>query len=139
MATALCNDFSAKIEERVSETAVNFETEEEDDDKSEEEEVKTKKKEDVKSAMSGETDASTADYNNVLAFLQSVKVKAPMVVAVPLQLHTYKRTLAWFGKWDTHHISPLSTPITASPRYRSGLTGVLSNVTTRLHNSEAIC
>ena len=85
-----------------------------------------------------ETDAITSNFNDVLSFLPDVAVKAPILVVVPLLLLMDKHAQEWLWHWSTHHISPLSTSVTATPQDHSGLTGVLSNVAMRLQNADAL-
>ena len=44
----------------------------------------------------------------------------------------------WFCRGYFHHISPLSSPLTAAPQYHLVLTVVLSDVATRIQNAEAL-
>ena len=88
--------------------------------------------------VSQETDAIAANCNDVLYFLQAVAVKAPRLTAVPLYCRTYKHTQELFRRWSSHHLTPLSASLVATPQKHSGLTGVLSNVATLLRNAEAL-
>ena len=46
-----------------------------------------------------ETLTTIADnFDDVLAFLQDVAVKSPLIIADPLSLHTDKRTRVWFRR-----------------------------------------
>ena len=74
--------------------------------------------------------------NKVLEFLQDVAVKSPLVIADPLSLCVDKHVRVWFCRW--YKIS-LSVSAKNSPQDHTGLTGVLSNVATRLQNAEALC
>ena len=134
-ATALLETFATKIAEKVSEAASELDRKDENDNDSEEEEGKTTRKEDRKSTASREIDTTVSDYAGVLAFLQENAIKATRVVGAPLQLCADKRARDWLHKWVTNYITPLSTPITAAPQDHSGITGVLSDATMRLHNT----
>ena len=84
----------------------------------------------VKTAAA-ETLATTADdCDNFLAFLQASAVKYPRVLAAPLYLRADKRARAWFQQWTNVNIPKPPTP---APQDQLGLTGVLTNVATRLH------
>ena len=80
--------------------------------------------------------ATIADVrNNVLDFLQAVAVKSPRILAAPLSLHADKRVRVWFQLWtDVNFPKP---PAPAS-KYHLGLTGVLTDVATRLYTAEAL-
>ena len=72
------------------------------------------------------------DCNDILAFLQAATVKSPRIIAAPLSLCTYKPSPVWFHQWLGNNL-PLTTN---APHYCTVLTGVLSDVTTRLQHAE---
>ena len=77
-----------------------------------------------------------ANYcNDVLALLQAVAVKSPRVITAPLSLRADKRACIWFQRWTDVN---LPTPPKPAPQDHLGLTGVLTNVATRLHTAEAL-
>ena len=78
----------------------------------------------------------TDNCDNVLALLQAVAVKSPRLTAAPLSLRAYKRAHVWFGCWTDIN---LPTPPNLAPQDHMGLTGVLTNVATRLHAVGALC
>ena len=83
-----------------------------------------------------ETLTTNADNcDNVSAFLQAVAVKYPRVIAAPLSLRTDKRAHVWFQRWTDVN---LPTPPKPDPQDHLGITGVLTNVVTRLHTAEAL-
>ena len=76
-----------------------------------------------------ETLATISDsFDDVLALLQAVAVKSPRVLAVPLSLRADKRARVWFQQWTDAN---LPKPPTLAPQDHLGLTGVLTDVTTR--------
>ena len=77
----------------------------------------------------------TDDCDDVLAFTQAVAIKSPRVIAAPLSLHADKRARVWFQRWTYVN---LPTPPKPAPQDNLGLTGVLTDVATRLHTSEAL-
>ena len=80
--------------------------------------------------------ATIADNcENVLAFLQAVTVKSPRVTTAPLSLHATKRVCVWFHQWKETN---LPIPPKLSPQDHMGLTGVLTDVDTRLQTVEAL-
>ena len=86
--------------------ADSLDIEDEYNDESVEDEVKTMKS-DGKYAVSGEMDTIADGCNNIMAFLQAVAVKAPIVATVPLSLHIDKR-----GGWVPQVVhSPSRPPI----------------------------
>ena len=78
------------------------------------------------------TDRIATDYKNILVFLQAVALKAPIVQAAELSLQTDKRAKIWFHQWANSNLKYQAPPNKAEPYYHSGLTGVLSEVATRL-------
>ena len=77
-----------------------------------------------------------ADYcDDVLAFLQAVAVKYTRFIAAPLSLHADRRAPIWFQRWSDIN---LPTPPNPVPQDHMGLTGVLTDVATRLHTVEAL-
>ena len=110
-----------------------------DDDKSkgsiEAKERKTTKKGKAKQATTEMLVTITDDCEDVLAFLQAVRVKSPRVTAASLSLCAEKRTRVWFRRWtDTN----LPTPTYPDPQDHMGLTGILTIVSTMLHTTEAL-
>ena len=80
--------------------------------------------------------ATIADYcDDVLAFLQAVAVKSTRVLAAPLSLCADKHAHVWFQQWTDAN---LPKPPTLAPQDHLGLTGVLTDVTTRFHTAEAL-
>ena len=80
--------------------------------------------------------ATIADNcDDVLAFLQAVAIKYHQVIAAPFSLRVDKRTQVWFQRWTDVN---LPKPPKPAPQYHLGLTGILTNVTTRLHTAEAL-
>ena len=76
------------------------------------------------------------DCDNVLAFLQAVSVKSPRVLAAPLSLCADNCARVWLQRWADVN---LPKPPTPAPQDHLGLTGVLTDVATRLHTAEALC
>ena len=101
----------------------------------------TIKAENAKSAKPGKakkaavkTLTTTIDNcNNVLAFLQYVDSKSPRVIADPLSLRADKRARVCFQCWTDVN---LPTPPKPATQDHLGLTGVLTNVATRLLTAE---
>ena len=84
-----------------------------------------------------ETLATTVDNcDNVLVFIQAFTVKSPRVIASPLSLRVEKCARIWFRWWSNKNL-PMSEK--TAPQDHMGITGVLSDVATRLQNSEALC
>ena len=77
----------------------------------------------------------TDNCDGVLAFLQAVAVKSPRVLAATLSLRTDKRARVWFQRWTDVN---LPKPPMLPPQDHLGLTGVLTDVATRLHTDEAL-
>ena len=75
------------------------------------------------------------DCDNVLAFLQAIAVKSPRVIVAPLSLLADKHARIWSQQWTDVN---LPKPPTLSPQDHLGLTGVRTNVATRLHTAEAL-
>ena len=69
-----------------------------------------------------------------MAFLQAVAVKSPRVLAAPLSLRADKRARLV----PTMDIRNLPKPPMPTPQDHLGLTGVLTNVATRLHSAKAL-
>ena len=87
----------------------------------------------------GKKDQATANtlstITYILAFLQAVESKSLRVTSAPLSLHADKRAHVCFRRWyDT--ILPM--PSKTASQNHTDLTGVLSDVATRLHSSEAL-
>ena len=102
----------------------------------EEAEEDTKKKTEKKRKATVETLATIADNcNNILAFLQSVAVKSPRVIATPLSLRTNKQARVWFCWWYNINL-PASSQ--TSPQDHTGIMVFLSDVATRLKSVEAL-
>ena len=80
-------------------------------------------------------DTIVDDCNNVLAILQEVAVNSLQVIDATLSLFTEKRACVWFRRW-----SNINLPVSANtvPQDHAGFTVVLSDVTTRLQNAEAL-
>ena len=80
--------------------------------------------------------ATIADnFDNVLAFLQAVAIKSPQVTAAPLSIHAEKRARVCLCCWiDTN----LTTLPNLYPQDHMDLTGVFTNVSTRLQIAEAL-
>ena len=78
-----------------------------------------------------------ANCNNVLAFLLTVALKALQVMAEPLLLKPDKRAHDWFHKWADLHLTQHPTYHKHVLQYCAGLTGVLSEVTMYLQNTES--
>ena len=74
------------------------------------------------------------DCDNVLGFLQAVAVKSPQVTASPLSLFecTSVRASGSINWTDTN----LTTPPKPAPKDHMGLTGVLTDVATKLKTAE---
>ena len=83
-------------------------------------------------------DKIAANCDDILEFLQVVMVKALWVVAVPILLRMNKCVWVWFRLWSAHQLVSLYTPLATAPQDHTGLTGFLSNITTRLQNEESI-
>ena len=77
----------------------------------------------------------TEDCDEVLAFLQAVSVKYPRVIADPLSLRADKRLRVWFRLWTEVNLPTSTNP---APQDHMGLTGVLDDLSTRLHTAEAL-
>ena len=75
------------------------------------------------------------DCDDFLAFLQAVAVKYPRFIAAPLSLCADKRTHVWFQRLADVN---LSTPPKPDSQEHMGLTGVLTDVETRLHTAEVL-
>ena len=71
-----------------------------------------------------------------MAFLQAVAVKSQRFISSPLYLGTDKRAHVWFRRWTDNNLPTTPNP---APQYHMGLTGVLTDVATRLHTAEALC
>ena len=66
----------------------------------------------------------------------SRSVKSARVLAAPLSVCVDKRTRVWFQQWIDVN---LSKPPTLAPQDHWGLTGVLTDMATRLHTAKAVC
>ena len=77
----------------------------------------------------------TDNFNDVLAFLQAISVKSPRVIAAPLYLRAEKGAHVCFQSWTYVN---LPNPPKPSPQDHLGLTGVLTDVATLLHMTEAL-
>ena len=105
--------------------------------------VITIKAEDEKTAKTGKSEQATAKTLNTiadncdefLAFFQAAAVKSPQVITAPLSLRADKRTRVWFRYWTDIN---LPMPLKPDTQDHMGLTGVLTNVATRLHHAEAL-
>ena len=75
------------------------------------------------------------DCNNIFSFLQAVVVKSPRFIMAPLFLRAENHTQIWLPCWTDVN---LPTPPKPATQYHMGLMGVLTNVVTRLHTSEAL-
>ena len=100
------------------------------------EDEKTTKKGNAKHATAKTLATIVDGCNNVLAFLQAVAVKSPQVIADPLSLRADKCARVWFLSWKDINLSTWPNP---APQDQLGLTGVLTDVETRLHTAEALC
>ena len=133
----LLNIFARSITEWAKE---GEDTSGEDDDNESEggmeaEEKNTTNKGKKKQATAETLTTIANDCDEVLAFLQAVAFKSPQVTAAPIYLRANKRARVWFRRWtDTN----LPTPPNLPPLDHMGLTGVLTNGTTRLHTVEAL-
>ena len=78
----------------------------------------------------------TDDCDNILAFLQAVAVKSPRVLAAPLSIRADKRARVWFQRRTDVN---LPKPPTPAPQEHLGLTGVLTDMVTRLHTAKLLC
>ena len=58
-----------------------------------------------------------------------------MSITAPLSLRADKRARVWFQRWTDVN---LPTPPNPAPQDHLGLTGVLTNVATRLHTEKAL-
>ena len=97
-------------------------------------------KEDENTTNMGKTKQATAEIlatiadncDDVFAFHQAVAVKSPQVTAAPISLRADKRARVWLYQWaDTN----VTTPPKLAPQYHMGLTGVLTNVATRIQTA----
>ena len=82
-------------------------------------------------------DCIAADCDYILAFLRGISLKAPQVQAAPLSLRADKREKIWFRQWVDSILKHKAPPNKAAPQDHSGLTGVLSEVATRLQNEKS--
>ena len=83
-----------------------------------------------------ETLATIADnFKDILAFLQAVSVNSHRFLAAPLSLRADKRARVWFQRWTDVN---LPKPPTPASQDHMGLTGILTDVATRLHTAKAI-
>ena len=78
---------------------------------------------------------TTVNCNDVFAFLQAVTVKSPRVTVAPLSLRAEKRARVWFRRCSKTN---LTMPPKMVPKDHTGLTGVLTDVATRLQSTEAL-
>ena len=93
----------------------------------------------TKYAMARNTTYGTAaNRNGTLAFLQVVELKAPQVQAALISLRADKHAAGSFRQWADRNLEHQAPPNKAAPQDQSGLTGVLSEVATRLQNIEAL-
>ena len=77
--------------------------------------------------------ATIADYcDNVLAFLRAVAVKSLQFTAAPLSLCVDKRVCIWFCRWSETN---LPTPSKLVPQEHMGITGLMTDVETRLQTA----
>ena len=80
--------------------------------------------------------ATIADnFDDVSAFLQDVAVKSPRFVAAQLSLRADNHARVWFCRWTDIN---LPTPPKPAPQDHMDITGVLTDVATRLHTAEAL-
>ena len=70
-----------------------------------------------------------------LDFNDLEEVKSPQVIAALLSLCADKRRCVWFCRWTDFNLPTLPK---LAPQDHMGLTGVLTDVATRLHTAEAI-
>ena len=82
-------------------------------------------------------DCIAADCDYILAFLRGISLKAPQVQTAPISLRAYKREKIWFGQLVDSNLKHQAPPNKAAPQDHSGLTGVLSEVATRLQNEKS--
>ena len=80
-------------------------------------------------------DTIVDNCDDVMAFLQVVAVKFPQVPAALFSLCAEKRARVWFQQWTDVN---LPNPPTPAPQDHLGLTGVLTDVVTRLHTDKAL-
>ena len=131
--------FYESINEQEEENAAE-ELESEEESQSEKDNYKSAKKISTKDATaSNARDRIAADFNNILAFLQAVALKAPRVQAAPLSLQAYKRATGWFRQWADINLKFQVPPNKAASQDHSVLTGVFSEVATYMQNKEALC
>ena len=129
----LLKAFAVNILEQVLEATIE-DLEKEDECNLDEDKTKaTKSKAMRKVAMvRNATDEIASDCYDILAFIQAVAVKAPIVVAILLLFRAYNCAWNWFLCCLVHIISPISPLLSTAPQYHSGITRVLSEVATRL-------
>ena len=99
------------------------------------EDEKTTKKSKTKQATAKTLTSIANNCDNVLAFFQAFIVKSPQVITDPLSLQADKCARVWFYHWTDINLPNLPKP---APQYHMGLTGVLTDVMTRLHMAEAL-
>ena len=107
-------------------------------EESEEEEKKeyTKKNTGKNKKATAETFSPITDYcDYLLNILQSVAVMSPQVIAAPLSLFADKHARIWSHWWLGNN---LPTPAKTTPQFHTGITVVLSNITTKLQTEEAL-
>ena len=75
------------------------------------------------------------DCDDFLAFLKAAAVKSLRVIADPLSLHADKRARVWLCCWIYINLPTMPKP---DPKYHMGLMGVLTDVVTKLHTTEAL-
>ena len=78
----------------------------------------------------------TDNCYEVLPFFHVVLVKSPEVIDAPLYLCTDKCVCVCFRRWSEINLTASSK---TSPQDHTGIMGVLSDVVTRLQNTEVIC
>ena len=78
----------------------------------------------------------TDNCDEVLEFLQAVAIKSPWFIPAPLCLCADKRTRVWFRSRTE---IKLPTPLKPAPQDHMDLTGVLTDVSTRLYTAEELC
>ena len=99
------------------------------------EDEKTTKKDKANQANAKTLSTIADNCDDVLGLHHAVAVKSPQVIAVPLSFCAEKRMRVWLRCCTD--INFPTTPKTA-PQDHMGLTGVLTDVSTRLHTTEAL-
>ena len=137
-AEALLKIFSKRINKQEAENTTEDSDVEEDsrfDEDNEKERAKTRSTKDATARDVMDGIATSCD--NILAFLQVVYLKSPLLQAAPLLLRADKRAIRWFHQWADSNLKHQAPPQKSAPQDHFGLMGVLSEVEKSLHNAEA--